>query len=71
MKVIKKGNINSKQTNEASVLNELNILKKIDHQNVVKIYEFYMDAENYYLITEYCPGGDLFEQIKNEAKATR
>ena len=65
MKVIKKGNINSKQTNEASVLNELNILKKIDHQNVVKIYEFYMDAENYYLITEYCPGGDLFEQIKN------
>ena len=65
MKVIKKANINSQQTNEASVMNELNILKKIDHQNVVKIYEFYMDTENYYLITEYCSGGDLFDSIKD------
>ena len=62
MKIIPKAN----EINEMSVLNELYILKKIDHQNVIKIYEFYSDDKNYYLITEYCPGGDLFTATKNE-----
>ena len=66
MKSIKKSNINSEENNEDIVLNELNILKTIDHQNVVKIYEFYVDDNNYYFITEYCPGGDLFKGTKNE-----
>ena len=66
MKIIQKTSLISEQTNEASVLNELNILKKIDHQNVVKIYEFYVDSHNYYFITEYCPGGDLYDATKNE-----
>ena len=67
MKIIKKTNIvNPEKNNEESVLNEFNILKKIDHPNVVKIYEFYSDAENYYLITEYCPGGDLYDATQKE-----
>ena len=65
MKILKKLNM-VQRSNEASVYNELNILKKIDHQNVVKVYEFYSDAQNYYLITEYCEGGDLYECTKNE-----
>ena len=66
MKVIKKASVLNEKTNEALVLNELEILKKIDHQNVVKIYEFYSDNKNFYLITEYCPGGDLYEAAKKE-----
>ena len=66
MKIIKKTSLDSEQANEASVLNELNILKIIDHQNVVKVYEFFVDAENYYFITEYCPGGDLYDATKSE-----
>ena len=54
------------KNNEALILNELNIMKKINHQNVVKIYEYYSDNSNYYLITEYCSGGDLYKVIKNE-----
>ena len=65
MKVIQKKNM-AQQNNEASVLNELNILKKIDHQNVVRVYEFFSDADNYYLITEYCEGGDLYESVKDK-----
>ena len=66
MKVIKKAIVLNDQNNESLVLNELNILKKIDHQNVVKIYEFYSDNKNFYLITEYCSGGDLFTVSKKE-----
>jgi len=67
MKIISKMNAkNCMISNEESILNELSILRKIDHQNVVKIYEYYTDEENYYLITEYCPNGDLYNVMKNE-----
>ena len=67
MKVITKANIeNPSATTEAAILNELNILKQIDHQNILKIYEYYSDAKNYYLITEYCSGGDLYSVMKTQ-----
>ena len=52
----------------------MNILKNLDHPHIVKLYELYQDAQNYYLITEYLSGGELFERIKamtvfNEKKA--
>ena len=56
----------SDELNDSSVLNELYILKKIDQQNVIKIYEFYSDEKNFYLITEYCSGGDLYTATKNQ-----
>ena len=62
MKIIPK----TSELDDLSVLNELYILKRIDHQNVIKIYEFYSDDKNYYLITEYCPGGDLFRYTKDK-----
>jgi serine/threonine protein kinase len=32
---------------------EVNVLKKLDHPNIVKLYELYQDPKNYYLVTEY------------------
>ena len=64
MKIIKKS-LSFQKSNEETVLNELNVLKTIDHQNVVKIYEYYVDNLNYYFITEYCPEGDLFDVMNN------
>ena len=67
MKIIQKMNIKYPSiSNEQSIMNELSILRKIDHPNVLKIYEYYIDEENYYLITEYCPNGDLYNVMKNE-----
>ena len=65
MKQIRKS-FSFQKSNEEAVLNELNILKKIDHQNVVKVYEYYVDNINYYIITEYCQEGDLFDAIKDK-----
>ena len=31
---------------------EMNILKNLDHPNIVKLYELFQDDQNYYLITE-------------------
>jgi calcium-dependent protein kinase len=35
----------------------------MDHPNIVKIFEFYNGEKEYYLIMEYCEGGELFDKI--------
>ena len=42
-----------------SFKNEIKILKKIKHKNLVKIYDYYKDSRNIYLVMEYAPLGDL------------
>ena len=44
--------------------NEINILKKLDHPNILKIIEFYSSEHSYYIITDYCANGELYDQIK-------
>ncbi len=35
----------------------------MDHPNILKIYEYFEDNKNFYLITELCTGGELFDKI--------
>lgn len=49
---------------------ELQILKDIDHPNIVKIYEHFEDEKYHYLISEFCTGGELFERIKDVSPFT-
>lgn len=46
-----------------SVNRELAILRKLDHPNIVKLYSYYEDTENYYLVMELVPGGDLMDFV--------
>lgn len=63
---------NTANIKSASVLeeinNEINLLKKLDHPNIVKIFEFYNTKEGFFLITEYCREGELFDEIKKKGK---
>lgn len=36
----------------ATFTNEIEILKRLDHPNIIKIYETFEDKDNYYVITE-------------------
>ena len=49
---------------DKEIMNEIDIVKSIDHPNIVKIYEFFITPEKYYLITEYCQGGELYDQFE-------
>ena len=64
MKVIKKIN---KSDKDDVLMNEINILRKMDHPNIVKIHDFYITSTEYILVTEYCSEGELFYEIKNFA----
>ena len=64
IKVIEK--IPSNIIDDMEIKNEINILKSLSHPNIVKIYEFFDTALNYYIVTEYCKKGELFEYINNK-----
>ena len=64
MKVINKDPNNS--LDEQEIRNEIDILKKLSHPNIVKIYEFYISNSHYYIVTEFCRDGELFSYIKNK-----
>ena len=61
MKVIRKDEVSAEK--QASLINEIGILRQLDHPNIVKIYEFYQDVQSFYIITELIPGGELFSKL--------
>ena len=48
--------------------NEINIMSKADHPNIVKLYQIYESHRSLYLITELCRGGPLLKKITERAK---
>lgn len=47
---------------------ELTVLTRVDHPNIIKLFEIYDDKEFVHLVMEYCDGGELFEQIAKFGK---
>ena len=62
MKVVKKDSINF-QDDKKQFLKEIEMLMNLDHPNIIKIFEYYVDDLNYYVIMEFAEGGELYEQI--------
>lgn len=52
-----------KAAERANILKEVQIMRQLDHPNVVKLVEFSEARQYYYIILELCPGGELFHQI--------
>ena len=53
------------------IMDEITILKNLDHPDIVRITEFYNTDTSYFIISEYCKYGELFEQIKYEFSETQ
>jgi len=52
MKSIKKSSVIRDKLD--ALFTEVSILRRLDHPNIVKIFELFQDDSNYYLVTEYC-----------------
>lgn len=50
MKTIKKNSIIKEE--EDKLFSEMNILKNLDHPNILRLIELFQDSKNYYLVTE-------------------
>ena len=46
--------------------NEIEILRKISHPNIVNIFEIFEDKKKYYIMSEFCDGGELLTAISEK-----
>ena len=44
--------------------NEIKILKSIEHENIIKLYDQLETSQYYFLVTEYCNGGGLSDCLE-------
>ncbi|KAI0126781.1 kinase-like domain-containing protein [Xylariales sp. AK1849] len=61
IKVVRKYEMNNMQ--RANILKEVQIMRQLDHPNIVKLVDFSESRQYYYIILELAPGGELFHQI--------
>ena len=62
IKMIKK--LENNKEHDSNIKNQINILKKLNHPNIVKIHAFYCNNKYYQIITEFCKKGELYQYIK-------
>ena len=60
--------LKSKIADLAKFKNEINILSKVDHPNIIRLYEIFEDDRYISLIMELCQGGELFQKINELAE---
>ena len=51
---------------DCNFINEIKILKTVDHPNIIQLFDCYYDSNYYYIIEEYCSGGDLFDYLHRQ-----
>ena len=44
-------------------LNEIEMLKEVDHPHIIKFFEVYESVNKYFLVQEYCSGGTLQDRM--------
>ena len=67
IKILDKSKILQKEDLDR-IIREMSILSKMDHSNVIKVYQIFEDEKNYFIIMEYCEGGELFNYIVKKGR---
>lgn len=47
---------------------EINSMACLRHDNLVALYDFFWDELNFYMVIDFCPGGELFDYIVKHDK---
>ncbi|XP_050237692.1 serine/threonine-protein kinase ATG1a isoform X2 [Mercurialis annua] len=69
VKEINKKSLSSKVSQ--NLLKEISILSKINHPNIVRLFESLESEDKIYLVLEYCGGGDLAAYIQRRGKISQ
>jgi len=50
---------------------EIELLAMLDHPHILRLFEYYEDAQNVYIITDVCYGGELLDIVKEHAALSK
>ena len=68
MKIVKK--TQTSEQDRKYLKKEIDILRQLDHRNIVHIHDYYTDTSQLFLVIDYLSGGDLFEEITKRSYYT-
>ena len=55
------------EEDEAALLDEVSILKAMQHEHIIRLFDFFDEPATYYLVMERMRGGELFDRIVAKA----
>ena len=44
----------TREEQSKKLVNDILILRQLDHPNILKIFEFYQDTDYFYVVSEFC-----------------
>jgi serine/threonine protein kinase len=50
------------------VMQEVYILGKIRHSNIIRLYETFESEKHFFMVMEYASGGDLLQYVKQKKR---
>jgi len=53
------------EEDRAALQNEIDILKQVDHPNIVKLHDIYEDEKHFFLVMELMTGGEVSFILEN------
>ena len=63
IKIIKKELLEGSEIYQELMRNELAVLEAADHPNITRVFELMEDDKNFFVVMEYCAGGNLLEKV--------
>ncbi|CAD6884291.1 unnamed protein product [Tilletia controversa] len=66
LKIIARKPLSSRSASDkekANITQELEILRRVHHPNVIRMYDMYTSKEGVFIVTDLCRGGELFDSL--------
>ncbi|CAG9311611.1 unnamed protein product [Blepharisma stoltei] len=54
--------------NLSAIMNEITIMSKLNHPNLVKLFEVFLESRHIHLVIELCKGGEIFDLLAKEQR---
>lgn len=70
IKILLKKALKGKDVELQMLYDELSILQKLDHPNIVKFKDWFESKDKFYIVTQLATGGELFDRILKQGKFT-
>ena len=63
VKVVSKAGLSSNYLKNHVIEGQVKMIQQLNHPSILKIFDFFYDPNNFYIVMEYVKGGDLVDKV--------